>query len=136
MKLTVEIPDPKFKIGDFVRYTRSASGAGMDITVQIVDVAATWRVDWDQRSGAAVRSGEATYVEAVQEGSAGASGAVIRPGTCFVSPVPDLDEWGEAVDYQGRVWEVDRRDEQIVSRLRNWDQVAGKDRADPEERKP
>lgn len=107
MKIEIEIPDFKFKKGDFIKY---------DETPTLVNLLVIARVEFGLVEGGwFCRLGEnpkrevdkAYYRLSIQEGSLTTEGTPIRPGTLIDCLISEAHEYAELFDYQGKVWEGD-----------------------------
>lgn len=119
MKVTIEIPDLKFGVGDFVTYTETDTLTNLLIIARVYN--AILKGFWFHRIEGKpwIETIEATYLLAIQEGSLNTEGNPLRPGMCLSPPVLELETYAELTSYSGRVWEPDNPDN-IGKRWREW----------------
>lgn len=106
-KVTIELPDPKFKVGDFIHFTETVGMGSFDVTCRIshISMEGRWSRSDDGECSAQILNGY--YAMAAQEGCKSKSGEVVRPGTVLTEEIAVLDEYGEEVGYTGIVWAPD-----------------------------
>lgn len=119
MKITIEIPDPKFQVGDVIRYTNNGEVSGFLMIGKIHAIVG--RGDWDfiAPHRPIVNLDDYRYLLACQDGCLTTAGTPIRPGTYQSMSVQLLDEIGEKVDYQGTDWTPDTP-ENLMERWNKW----------------
>ncbi len=98
MKVTIEIPDPQFKIGDVVRLTRFNDRLGIDLVVQIQGIVMSGR--WCKRDDKepSIDACQLQYATVVQHGI-GTEGKVLRPGLSLWPSIAEVDEHAQRVAY-------------------------------------
>ncbi len=132
MKLTIDIPEPRFKPGDFVWYTKKSPGNNPG---EIFSMRVIARVEypiicvefcWTGLDHTA-QIKQADYLLSVQHARSEETGFVVRPGTCWQPSIEQIDADAESFDYKGEVWLGDNaeRDAELSWRMTNWDQEAG-----------
>ena len=110
MDIVVSVPDHKFKVGDFVRFTQNRYISGFLVIGQVYAVVGSggwYRYNSDMPI---VNAEEYCYHVACQEGCLKTDGSPLRPGTIIMPDVEELDEIGQLVQYDGKVWEPDSPD--------------------------
>ena len=108
MKIEIEIPDPKFKVGDFLRYTEKEGLSGFLVIgrVQVLLFHGSWGY-CGRHKKPAIAVDEARYSLVVQEGSLTTKKTVLRPGMIQWCLFSDIDTYAEKIEYTGKVWEGD-----------------------------
>ncbi len=106
MDIIITIPDHKFKVGDIVRYTKSKHVDGFLCFGRIEAVRAEG--NWYCLDGLPrIVTTESVYEITCQEGCLTTAKTPIRPGTCLTADTITLDEFGEKVEYVGKIWTAD-----------------------------
>ena len=111
MNITITIPDPKFQVGDVVRYTKSDDVEGFVVIGKIEAISG--RGEWQLLGNAVVPVAyidEYYYHITCQEGCLTTGNTPIRPGTFMCPRVEKLNEVGEKIDYIGKVWTPDTQE--------------------------
>ncbi len=121
MKVTIDIPDPRFKVGDFVAWD--------DLVVHVVKM--NYQGQWDVSyhgigdfvavaPQAEVRMEKCLYIVIVQPGSKNTKGVLMRPGTILLPYIAELDEVGSAACCPSRVVGSDTV-ENVFDRQEAWE---------------
>ena len=107
MKIEIEIPNPKFEVGDFIRYTEKGGLSGFLVIARIQDI----RLEgiWGYHSGQKpwMDIEDSHYEVVVQEGSLTPEKTPLRPGTLLCPHYLDVHTYAEKIEYAGKVWEGD-----------------------------
>ena len=110
MKIEIEIPDPKFKVGDFIQYTEEEGLSGFLAIVRIQSIwfDGTW--SWCSGQKPWIDMKDSHYAVAVQEGSLTTEKTPLRPGTLLCPGYLDVHTYAKKIEYTGKVWEGDTVD--------------------------
>ena len=110
MKIEIEIPDPKFKIGDFIQYTEEEGFSGFLVIarIQYIRLEGIWR--WHPEQKPWMELEDSYYMVAVQEGSLTTEKTTLRPGTLLFPHYLDVHAYAEKIEYTGKVWKGDTVD--------------------------
>ncbi len=119
MKIELEIPESKFKVGDFVRQDRDERGLTFVRICRIEHIIFSGTFDVvDGQPYLEIEN--STYRVTYQEGSFAVNGSPIRPGVSGIIPMSDLDQFGQICPYEGEVWTPDTPDNWL-ERLDAWE---------------
>ena len=119
MEVAFQLPEHKFQVSDFVRFTRDYDHAGFLIIGQV------FRIDgggkWELNNGNPVIDVDNyQYAIVCQVGSLSIVGATIRPGTIIIQDIEEVDEYAEKIEYNGVVWTEDSP-ENLDERIYAWE---------------
>lgn len=127
MEVKLVLPDPKFKVGDFLHYTKRDGVKGFDYTVRVHAIEA--KGSWEFSPSTSCCEGkpyveveEFIYYMTCQEGCLTTKGTPVRPGTFTMGDVEEMDEVAEKIEYNGNVWSPDTPDN-IGERWEEWKSV-------------
>jgi len=88
MNITFDIPEPRFKVGDIIRYKKDC-----DITAKIIAItriSGTWSC---YKGEVHAKQDTGDYVYRCLEFCKDAKGEIIPEGTILVERITDLDKW-------------------------------------------
>jgi hypothetical protein len=89
MRITIEIPEPRFKVGDIIKYERE----GYFIYAKIIGswLCGTWSIGLNTKQYMSQEVGE--YVYKCLEFCIDAIGGIIPEGTILTEEITNLDKW-------------------------------------------
>lgn len=116
MKLTIEVPTPRFKIGDIVKRPNQYNDGHIILCINQITYSGTWRQVDNHHSS---HADEGLYVTTIQEGRHDYEGAdtYLRPGQVLCPGIEELDCIAELIpDYPKPIITPDTA-ENIITRL-------------------
>lgn len=131
LKIEIDIPEPKFKQGDFIELREDDDREGMTIVAQVYEVHMSGT--WDVINGdLVVRQGDdvcdfddpdralGSYLIVLQDGCWNTQREPLRPGKTLSYSIRALDQWAKPHTYTGTVWTIDTH-KNIEAREKRWE---------------